>query len=136
LNQRFAYQPSWVAFCIFWGSIITGVSLAIIIQEEMLTLSWPAILLLIVTLVSAIIQKRRYRLELTATELIFHRFFPSNDLHIKWSDIANFEISGHQIFFDTTQYGRFAIVSFRKIAAISTALTAQKVKQVEEEAHV
>jgi len=136
MSKRFAYQPSWYAFCIFWGSIITGISLAIIIQEEVLHFSWLALLVLIVTLVIAIGQKWRYRLTFGQESLTLHKLLPSNTLTVAYATIESYSSHRHQITLQTTAYGPVSFTAFRRYRAIVAALDQQVPRQKEEVHHV
>ncbi|KRM72654.1 EbsA family protein [Lacticaseibacillus brantae] len=136
MSKRFAYQPSWYAFCIFWGSIITGISLAIIIQEEVLSFSWLALIVLIVTLVIAISQKWRYRLTFDANGLTLHKFLPSNTLTITYQSIENFSVQHHQITLETSPYGPVSFTAFWRYQAIVAELEQRVSLKKEEIKHV
>lgn len=126
-EKRFAYQPAWVDFIIFWALIVTGVAIAVILQMENQGYAGVSVLpvvVLAVFLALGALQVWRTRLRLTESTITFGRLLPASSLTMAWSDISAVHVAGHTLTFTTRQYGRLVVERLNKQAPLIAALRA------------
>ncbi|WP_461214768.1 hypothetical protein [Lacticaseibacillus sp. GG6-2] len=123
--QRFYYQPAWLDFSIFWGGIVAGLGLCIIIQMEFGAydnLYWPAVGLGVALVLVVLRQITSFKLSLSATRLTLGRFFASNRLSMPLAAVTEASATAHSITLTTKSYGKITIVRLARMAQLLTAL--------------
>lgn len=126
MKNRFFVQPGWLDFSMFWSLIIIGISLAIILQMEIVgygPVSLPALGLL-VTLAVAGLQVGRSQLCLTKRGITLQRLLPANSVILQPADVLGVQWHKHSVTLATRTYGKLSVVYFGHLAQLEKALAA------------
>lgn len=111
----------------FWAFIMIGVSLAVILQMELIgygPVSLPAAALLLVMLALAACQVRRSHLSVSPSGVRLSRLLPGNALQLAPADITAVVWTKRTCTLQTRPYGKITFVHFGHNEALKQALAA------------
>lgn len=111
----------------FWAFIMIGVSLAVILQMELIgygPVSLPATLLLVLVLALAVVQVRRSRLTISSGRITLRRLIPGNSLEISPADVTHVAWTKRACTLTTRSYGKITFIHLGKSGALKQALAA------------
>jgi uncharacterized membrane protein YGL010W len=114
LAYKFAYQGAKTEILIFWGLIISALSLAVVIQCETVGFSWIALIVALATLFLALWQLFYLQGQVQDGVLRLQRLLPSNTLTITLQDVQIAVTGKHSVRITGSSYGDIDITSWIK----------------------
>lgn len=114
LEYKFAYQGAKTEAFIFWGLIISALSLAVVIQCETIGFSWIALIVALATVFLAIWQLLSLQGRVQDGVLRLQRLLPSNTLTINLRDVDVQVVGKHSIRISGSSYGDIDMTSWIK----------------------
>lgn len=122
LEYKFAYQGAKTEAFIFWGLVVSALSLAVVIQCETVGFSWLALIVALGTVALAIWQLVSLRGRVKNGTLRLYHLLPSNTLTINLDQVNVAVISKHSIRLSGSTYGDVEITSWAKAETIAAHL--------------